>query len=556
MRPFHWGELIPSVPTEDLVRFMHSTRFISAALLGAAAALFALGSQAAPLHAAPPARGAEVQVPAPPRDPAERGARANWFVGTWSGEIRMPGQGLAVSIALDAAAPGPDAEPRLRGTIDIPSQSLRGAPLEVVLELGTAPEPDRVRMVIKGLPGNPTFRGARRDAAAGTDGGETIEGQFEQSAYRLPFSLKRGALAKRVRPQDPAPPFPYTEVELTAAHGEGDGAVSLSGTLTVPAGAGPFPCAILVSGSGQQNRDEELFDHRPFLVIADHLTRAGIAVLRYDDRGVGASTGPLQTATSVDFAVDSEAWISVLKARPEIGPIGIIGHSEGGLIAPLVAARNADVAFIVLLAGPGVPGSKLLAAQQRALAESGQTPPEVAMRLEATSLELYEAVAAAPLDEPLPDHVATKLAALIAVQRGTPPPPPDAEGNPTVITREVADALRQLSVPWMRLFLSHDPSGPLRAVRVPILALNGTRDVQVVAEQNLPAIEAVLKESGHPDFSVRRFEGLNHLFQPSVSGGVIEYAQIETTVDPAVLEAMRAWIAERFVRTAPAAARP
>jgi pimeloyl-ACP methyl ester carboxylesterase len=299
--------------------------------------------------------------------------------------------------------------------------------------------------------------------------------------------------------------------------------VHLAGTLTVPEGPGPFPAVLLITGSGSQDRDETIFEHKPFLVLADDLTRRGIAVLRVDDRGVGGSTGGSPNDTTADFATDVEAGVAWLKACMEVDPkrIGLIGHSEGGVIAPMVAARDPAVAFVVLWAGSGVRGAELLAAQARAVAVASGAPPAAADEIFRHQSQMLQSVAGAP-------DAARARAALVKVAADADLPPPTDE------------AIASLTVPWTRWFIAYDPAPALRALKIPVLALIGGKDVQVLPEQNIPALRAAL--AGDAKAQVLELPGLNHLFQTAGTGGPAEYGKIEETIAPAALKLIGDWI--------------
>jgi hypothetical protein len=283
---------------------------------------------------------------------------------------------------------------------------------------------------------------------------------------------------------------------------------------------------ILLTGSGAQNRDEEVFGHKPFLVIADHLTRRGIAVLRYDDRGVGKSTGKFASATSEDFAGDAWAAWQVLAARPEIDAkrIGLLGHSEGGLIAPMLAAAHPEVAFVIMVAGPGVPGDQIMLVQATAIMKASGAP-EAAIT---ANTDLQQRIFAILREETSMARAAERIEAI------------------PVGSKEASAALvRQSASPWMRFFVLYDPAPALAKVRCPVLALGAEFDLQVLPEQNLPVIEAALKKGGNKDVTVVRLPGLNHLLQPAKTGLPAEYAQIETTIAPAALDTITTWIQQR-----------
>ncbi len=324
-----------------------------------------------------------------------------------------------------------------------------------------------------------------------------------------------GRVTQLRRPQEPGRPFPYEEVAI--AYRNDAAGITFAGTLTKPQGAGPFPAVLLITGSGAQDRDETLNGHKPFLLTADYLTRKGIAVLRVDDRGVGGSGGD-PNATSKDFAGDVQAGVRCLASRRDIDArhIGLIGHSEGGIIAPMVASSpDAGVAFIVLLAGPGVPGDEILYEQSKVLiAASGGTDADV--KAARAQQESIVAVVKAGGDV---RTMQRKLRAL---------------GIP-----ETADALLS---PWYQFFLAYDPRPTLSKVKVPVLALFGERDLQVPPAQNAPAIEAALKSGAAKKHQVLVLPGLNHMFQTSRTGLPAEYADIEETMSPVVLAAIADWV--------------
>ncbi len=443
------------------------------------------------------------------------------YTGHWEGSIEIPGTPLGVRIDLVANAEG------LSGTIDIPMQGAEGLPLSS-FELTE----NGVRFEIQGVPGRPTFAGHLAEGK--------ITGDFTQGPAKFSFTLGREPVAAPVRPQDPKPPFPYKTEEVRYSNG----AIELAGTLTLPAGAGPFPAALLITGSGAQNRDEELLGHKPFLVLADHLTRGGIAVLRVDDRGVGGSSGSVITSTSEDFAGDALAGVAFLQSRPEIlrTAVGVIGHSEGGLVGPLAASRSRDIAFVVMLAGPGVSGREILPLQlRRVSAASGMSEAALAAQA-AAQAKLLDRLASdasdAEIEAAIRDLVTTQLGALPEAQR---PQGSDLESV-------VAAAVRTTNNPWFRFFVRHDPRPALSQLEVPVLALNGELDLQVDADQNLPVIEAALRSGGNQDATVVRMPGLNHLFQHATIGSPAEYAAIDETMSPEVLDLVRDWIRERFPR--------
>ena len=373
-----------------------------------------------------------------------------------------------------------------------------------------------------------------------------LEGTFTQGAFRGPirFELADAANAGAPRrPQDPAPNAPYSAIEVRIPHPAGH---TLVGTLTIPAEkrlarGEKFAAVVLVTGSGPQNRDEELMGHRPFAVIADSLARAGIAVLRYDDRGVGASTGDFAAATIVDFASDADIASNWLKARAEIDAdrVGMVGHSEGAMIAPIVAAwQNAGdaparpLAFTVLLAPPAESGLETLVRQTARMYEVAQLDPA---KIAAASAAQRAVLAAARADA---STLAPLVEALVRAQLALQPAGAATDAQVAQIT---AAATAQITAPWMRAFIEYDPRGALARGEVPTLAMWGSKDVQVVAEANRSLLEAIARESGAP-LVARTYDGLNHLFQPATTGMPDEYAAIDTTFDPNALAEMTEWI--------------
>lgn len=337
------------------------------------------------------------------------------------------------------------------------------------------------------------------------------------------------------RPQTPQPPFPYRAEEVAFDNPVQSG-VHLAGTLTVPEGKGPFPAAIMITGSGQQDRDETILGHKPFAVIADYLTRRGIAVLRVDDRGMGKSTGEVSKATSADFATDANAAFAFLRTRSEIQPdaIGFIGHSEGGMIGPIAMTTNKKVAFLVMMAGPGTEPVQLLLSQRRAMQLGmGQSEAQID-RAEPVTAAFFKALASGATYEEGLEAARALLTPEALAAMGMPP-----GASPQLV-------LSQYGSRWFRYFFQYDPAANLRSIRVPVLAMNGSLDRQVLPSENLAAIKAALKHDR--DVTIVELPGLNHLFQTAKTGAVGEYADIEETIAPVALERMASWINARFGR--------
>jgi pimeloyl-ACP methyl ester carboxylesterase len=344
--------------------------------------------------------------------------------------------------------------------------------------------------------------------------------------------VKDAAELERKRPQNPERPYPYKELEATYKNSKAD--IDLAATLTIPEGKGPFPAVLLMAGSGPHDRDETLMGHKPFLVLADYLTRKGIVVLRADKRGCGRSGGNYSQAVMSDFASDADAGVAFLKTRPEVDPkhIGLIGHSEGGLEAPMVAVHNRDVAFVVLMAGPGVSGDLILTAQQKLIEASiGKTSAEIEKDA-VTQREIF-AILGKEEDD------AAREKELRAALSGT---VPDAQ---------IGMQIKVLNSPWFRDFVKYDPAPTLSKLVCPVLAINGEKDLQVPPEQNLPAIRKALEAAGNKNFEVVELPGLNHLFQNAKTGAIGEYAEIEETMSPAVMEKISSWILTQSGSKAP-----
>jgi pimeloyl-ACP methyl ester carboxylesterase len=379
---------------------------------------------------------------------------------------------------------------------------------------------------------------AQFEGKLSTDG-QQIEGTLKQGAAKFPMTLKKvKELSVVTRSQEPKPPFPYRAEDVTYENTKAK--VKLAGTITIPKGDGPFPAVLLITGSGPQDRDEAIMGHKPFLVLADHLSRHGIAVLRVDDRGVAKSTGNFGDATTFDFADDVMAGVAYLKTRPEVNKkrIGLIGHSEGGIIAPIVATRSSDVAFIVLLAGTGLPGDEILSLQGRLIAQAEGIKEE---RLKANA-EIQKKMMEMVKNEPPSKELVEKLKKMMKEELDKMPADAKAEiakvGMDTVMSQ-----LSLFEKPWFKTFLLHDPRTVLRQVKCPVLALNGEKDLQVPCQENLREIAKALKEAANTQATIKAFPSLNHLFQTCTTGAVSEYVKIDETMNPEVLKTIADWIA-------------
>lgn len=434
-------------------------------------------------------------------------------VGYWQGRLNIPGGGgLTIGLNIRAELNG-----SLAATLDSPDQGAMGIPASAVSVAGGI-----VRVEVSSIGG--AFEGVLNPA------GTEIVGTWRQGPGPLPLTLTRRERPVLRRPQEPARPLPYVEEEVRIQNAAAG--ITLAGTLSRPNGpAGRVPAVLLLSGSGAQDRDEGLFGHRPFFVLADHLVRQGIAVLRVDDRGVGGSGGTYASATLFDLADDALAAVDFLKARPEIDPlrVGVLGHSEGSLIAPIVATKTTNLAFLVLLAAPGMTGEALLYSQAALIGRASGVPETTIEQQRLAARRLYSLLEL----ETDPTAAEPKLLALAAEA---------TRGMPESLQRAAEAQVRGFNTEAFRVFLSYDPSPVLSRVACPVLVLAGERDLQVPPKENLPRVASALAAGGNTRVTTRVFPQLNHLFQTSRTGAPTEYAQIEETFAPAALSAISEWI--------------
>lgn len=443
------------------------------------------------------------------------------YAGSWEGKLKLGTTDLRIVFHVKDSAGG------LSARLDSPDQEAFGIPADTAYT-----EAGELVITLKNL--RASFRGS---LAADT----LLRGTFTQG---LPFPLELRKVDKpseRRRPQTPRSPFPYKSEDLV--YKNADGSLEYGATFTCPAGDGPFPAAILITGSGQQNRDEEIMGHKLFAVIADHLTRAGYAILRVDDRGIGKSTGDFSKATSADFADDVNAGVNYLLTRPEVDKqrVGLIGHSEGGMIAPMVATRRQDIAFVILLAAPGAKIIDLMCAQVHAIIRSGGVGEPAAKAYEGLYRKALPAAANAK------DSVAAVEALNRIYKRWV-------KRTDTALLRELgmdlpknrATSIRMTAgvanTPWFRYFLAFDPVPYLQKLNCKVLALNGDKDIQVLAEQNLEGIRKALARSQVPVQELKSLPGLNHLFQTCKRCNLAEYGELEETISPVALQAMSDWL--------------
>ena len=441
--------------------------------------------------------------------------------GTWRGTMQMNEAELRLVVTIETGPRGTTAR------LDSPDQAARGLPLSGLTRVG-----DTVGFAY--APGRQSFTGTLSES-----GDELVGAWSAADGGPFPLTFVRDAADEDaqtapVRPQMPKAPFPYTAEEVVFDNPQADG-VRLGGTLTLPEGEGPFPAAVLLSGSGPQDRDETLMGHKPFAVLADHLTRAGLAVLRFDDRGVGASSGDFAAATSADFATDANAAARFLASRSDIrhDAIGFVGHSEGGMVGPIAMTDNPDIAFLVMLAGPGTRLDRLLLTQRRLIGLRTGMSRAALDRSEPVLAELYAALGSGADGE-------TALAAARALLT------PDAmEAIGYARDASPDTLLAEYGTPWFRYFFAYDPAPNLAQITVPLLALGGSLDLQVPAAENLAAIAAAT--AGNSDTTIVELPGLNHLFQTATTGSVGEYEEIEETFAPAALDVVSDWLRARFV---------
>lgn len=430
------------------------------------------------------------------------------FSGYWEGSLTIsPNNSLAMGFTITSGGEG-----TYEALLQIPSQGLRNFKVSSINQDGNL-----LTIGMEQL--QATYTGTYNPET------QQITGTFIQMGQSLPLVLALGEVKENTRPQDPVKPYPYISEDIYFPQApEG---FRLAGTITRPEGDGPFPAVVLITGSGAQNRNEELLGHRPFLVLADALTRSGIVVLRYDDRGFADSEGDASTATSLDFADDAESAVNHLKTLPYVdtGNIGIIGHSEGAIIAPIVAQRNKDLAFLVLMAGSGVDGMAVLEDQTAAILRAQQAPESYIAQVVASNMAIYATI----LDESRSLEERKEAVKQTLLSLGMP-------------EDQATSQMSALFSPWYMTFLALDPSDYLKDLAIPVMILNGTKDTQVSATLHVPAIEQALLDGGNTRYTTKVYDGLNHLFQPAQTGAPEEYGTIETTIDPRVLEDISTWI--------------
>ncbi len=464
----------------------------------------------------------------PETKPAKQTAtRKKSVEGTWKGALAVSGIELRLVVHLKQKANG-----TLTGTMDSPDQNATGIQITKGQLKGNA-----VLLEVSSIRG--VFEGKL------SADGKKVVGTWTQGAA-LPLTLARTtteAIAVELeRPQNPKKPYPYQEEKVTYKNKKDN--TKLAGTLTIPKGNAPFPVVVLITGSGPQDRDESLLGHKPFLVLSDYLTRLGIAVLRVDDRGVGGSTGNIALSTTDDFVGDVLSGMDYLKTRKEIDPkrIGLIGHSEGGVIAPAAAARSKDVAFIVMMAGTGLPGSEILFMQSALIAKASGAPDD-AIALNRKTMERMFTIMKSEKDNDI--AVARMKEEWTKIKAEA---PAEKQKELSAADASIEPQFRQLLNPWFRYFIDYDPRPALKQVTCPVLAINGELDLQVPAKEDLAEIEAALKAGGNKDYTLVLLPKLNHLFQTTTTGSPAEYGKIKETIAPLALKTMGDWILKRVAK--------
>jgi uncharacterized protein len=361
----------------------------------------------------------------------------------------------------------------------------------------------------------------------------SINGTFSQGNFNKEMTLKAFKLN---RPQEPKKPYPYKEIAVKINNAD----VTLAGTITMPEGTGPFPAVVLISGSGPEDRNEELFNHKPFLIIADYLTRNGFAVLRSDDRGTAQSTGNYKTATMNDFASDAYTAFSFLKSFPGVNPakVGLIGHSEGGMIVPLLASQHPEIAFIVMMAGPGVRGDQLLLLQAELIYRQSKVPEDAILFDKETKQKAFAVI------------IAEKDTAKIRAKIRKIYLNADEEKMQKlgINKSQIELIVKQFTSNELMSIIRYDPCPELKKVKCPVLAINGDKDLQVPSKQNLKAIQTCLTEGGNTNVTIKELYYLNHMFQSATTGAISEYYEIEETVSPIALETMGDWLKEIVIK--------
>lgn len=440
--------------------------------------------------------------------------------GNWEGEMNV---GQKVRLVFKVK----EAEGKLSATMDSPDQGVTGIPVG-----NTSMNADSVLFDLSNAGIQYT----------GLLSGDEIQGVWKQAGRNFPLVMKRtDKPTELVRPQTPKPPFDYISEDVTFKNA--DGSISYGATITIPKGVKTYPAILLVSGSGPQNRDEELMGHKPFAVIANYLTNKGYIVLRVDDRGVGQTTGDRKKATSADFAKDASAAIDYLKTRKEVNQkkVGIMGHSEGGMIAPMLASERKDIDFIILMAGPGVKVYELMEDQSAAVMSAGGVSDAIV----AEYRKLYRGIEQAIISSKTGEEAQLKMKEVTGAWKSS----ASKEAREFIDIDDFEKEKKYISEfmalyhdTWFNYFLKYDPQPTLQKLSCKVLALNGGRDVQVLAKQNLEGIRESLTKGKNKNFEVKELSGLNHLFQRCNTCSPQEYGTLKETISEDALKAVSDWL--------------
>ena len=435
------------------------------------------------------------------------------ITGSWNGKINVQGTTLPLIFKIEKADTG------YKSTLTSPLQS----PIALASTM-TSFENNKLIIQLTNL--NIEYKGMFN--------GTEISGVFTQKGLSFPMNLTKETAAQLYgnRPQEPKPPYDYLIEEVSLINPIDKN--SLAGTLTTPKGKTDFPMVVMITGSGSQNRDEEVFGHKPFWVIADDFANKGIGVLRLDDRGIGKSSKGSNEDTTENFALDINTAVQYLNSRGYKN-IGLLGHSEGGLIAPIVASKNKNVKFVIAMAGPGIAIDELMLLQTKAVSKSNGIQNEetdTSANFNKTVYSFIKNYSGSNLKADLREVLIVQMKHL----------PDEQLGTDNQINTFIDDQLIQLTMPWFVNFIKYDPNFYWSKITIPVLAINGTKDVQVTATENLNGIANSLRKAKNKNFTVQKFDGLNHLFQEAQTGAISEYAKIEQTISVEVLDKMSSWI--------------
>src|ERR1035437_6158456 len=444
-------------------------------------------------------------------------AQEHRFEGNWLGNLKVSSVTLRIVLKISKLEKN-----SYKAILNSPDQTDKDIPVDKVDIAG-----DIIKLFVNMIGGS--YKGKIVDTL--------LDGIWSQVGKELPLSFMRTEkIVELNRPQNPKKPYPYKEEEVTVLNKSAN--VTLAGTFTYPDKGDKFPTVVLITGSGPQDRDEALLGHKPFLVLSDYLTRHGIAVLRCDDRGIGKSTGNFSSATTLDFATDALACVEYLKTRKEVDKkhIGLIGHSEGGIIAPIVANQSKDISFIVMMAGPGISGEKILELQSKLIAKAEGESDEDINKMMQFNVKLYN-IAMQEKDSSKATEKIHKVLDEIYNKMSD-----SVKNSPENSKERLYAQTKSLLSPWFKFFLSYEPTESLSKIKIPVLAINGEHDLQVPPKENLAAIESALKKAGNKNYKVIEIPKLNHLFQTSQTGSPTEYSKIEETIAPIALSTISDWI--------------